>query len=57
MANSQANRLREAVEAKKKELVEYFKNKGQETLPCGRAIEELVLTELQELQKHGLKNE
>lgn len=52
---NQAGRLREAVEAKRRELVELFKGMGHEVLPCGRKVESLTLTELQDRYKQGIK--
>lgn len=52
---NQASRLREAVEAKRKELIELFQNMGHETLSCGRKVESLTLTELQDMYKHGVR--
>ncbi|QOY37077.1 hypothetical protein AWH56_005395 [Anaerobacillus isosaccharinicus] len=52
---SQANRLRQAVEAKRKELIELFENMGHTQIPCGTPIKSLTLTELQEIYKHGIK--
>lgn len=49
------NRLRSAVEAKRRELIQLFKDLGHEKLSCGRNIESLTLTELQDMYKHGVR--
>lgn len=53
--NKQANRLRAAVESKRQELIELFKGMGHSELPCGRPINTLTLTELQEMYRQGIR--
>ena len=49
--NQQANLLRIAVEAKKKELISCLKDYGIHEMPNGQQLHELTLTELQEIAR------
>lgn len=50
-----ATKLKIAMQAKRKELIELFKSMGHTQLNDGRDISSLHLTVLQELYKFGIK--
>lgn len=51
---NQANQLRQAVEAKRQDLIKLFKDMGYTKLSCGTPINTLTLTALQEVYKGGV---
>ena len=55
MSKSQAVRRKEAVEAKRLEIIELFESMDHTKLNDGRSISGMSLPELQELLKYGIK--
>ena len=50
--NGQANSLKFAVEAKRKELIENLNNSSGNVLSDGRKLEQLTITELQDISRN-----